>query len=87
MLRKVTLALIAAASLGAAALAPAPASAGGFHHGGWHGGWHSGWHGGFGHNYYGSGVYIGGLTDDCIQQRVVETRRGPRLRNVNVCVF
>src|SRR3954449_6293921 len=38
MLRKVTLGLIAAASLGAAALAPSAASAHGFH-GGWHHGW------------------------------------------------
>lgn len=86
MLRKVTLALIAAASLGAAALAPAPASAGGFHHG-WHGGWHNGWHTGFGVGYHGPNLYIGGMTDGCLQQRVVDTRRGPRLRTVNVCAF
>ena len=73
MLRKITLALIATASLGAAALVPGTASAGGFHHGGWHGGWHSGWHGGFGHTYY-SGLYWR-LSDGCIQQRVVEPSR------------
>jgi hypothetical protein len=82
MFRKFTLGLIAAASLSAAALTPA--SAGGFH-GGWNGGWHSGWHGGVG--YYGTGLYVGGLTDDCIQQRVVNTRNGPRMRTVNVCAF
>jgi hypothetical protein len=41
MLRKLSLALIAAVSLGAAALAPTSASA----WGGWHGGWHHGWGG------------------------------------------
>jgi hypothetical protein len=80
MFRKVTLGLIAAASLGAAALAPGSASAHGFH-----GGW--GWgHGGFGHGFYrGPGLYINTVTDDCLQQRMVETRRGLRLRTVNVC--
>jgi hypothetical protein len=38
MLRKLSLALIATVSLGAAALAPTSASA----WGGWHGGWHGG---------------------------------------------
>ena len=37
MLRKLSLVAVAAASLGAAALAPTSASAWG---GGWHGGWH-----------------------------------------------
>jgi hypothetical protein len=81
MFRKVTLGLIAAAALGAAALAPGSASAHGFHGGGW-----GGWHGGWGHGFYGSTVYVGGVTDDCLQQRMVETRRGMRLRTVNVCV-
>jgi hypothetical protein len=86
MFRKLTLGLIAAAALGAAALAPSAASAHGF---GWHGGgWHGGWHGGFGHHgFYGPTLYVGGLTDDCLQRRVVETRRGPRVRRVNVCAF
>jgi len=80
MFRKMTLALIAAASLGAAALAPTAASA--------HG-WHHGWHGGFGHYgfYGGPALYVGGLTDDCWQRRVVQTRRGQRVRLVNVCAF
>jgi hypothetical protein len=84
MLRKTVLALIATASLGAAALVPGTASAGGFHH---HGGWHHGWHGGFGVGYYGPNLYVGGVSDGCLQQRVVDTRRGPRLRTVNVCAF
>jgi hypothetical protein len=87
MIRKTVLALIATASLGAAALVPGTASAGGFHHGGWHGGWHNSWHTGFGVGYYGPNLYVGGLTDGCLQQRVVDTRRGPRLRTVNVCAF
>ena len=81
MLRKVSLALIAAASLGAAALAPSAASAGGFHHGHWGHGWGPGYGLGFG------GVYINTGVSDCYQQRMVETRRGPRLRTVNVCAY
>ena len=64
MLRKLSLAAVAAVSLGAAALAPSSASAwGGGFHGGWHGGgpgWHAGWYhrpyGGF----YGPRFYVGG---------------------------
>jgi len=81
MLRKITVGLIAAASLGAAALAPSAASAHGLHLGGWHGGY--GYHAFYG----GPTFYVGGLNDDCLQRRVVETRRGPRLRIVNVCTF
>jgi len=81
MLRKVTLGLIAAASLGAAALAPSAASAGGFHHGYWGHGWGPGYGLGFG------GVYINTGVSDCYQQRMVETRRGMRLRTVNVCAY
>jgi hypothetical protein len=84
MIRKLTLGLLAAASLGATALIPSAASAHGFH------GW--GWHGGFGHHgFYGGGptfvVGGGGYYDDCLQRRVVETRRGPRVRLVNVCAY
>ena len=80
MFRKVTLGLIAAASLGAAALAPGSASAHGFH-----GGW--GWgHGGWGLGVYGGpSLYINTVTSDCLQQRMVQTRKGLRLRTVNVC--
>ena len=79
MLRKLSLVAVAAASLGAAALAPTSASAwgGGFHHGGWHhGGWH---HGGWHRPYYGGGY--GG----CYARRLVPTPWGPRWRLVNRC--
>ena len=79
MLRKVSLGLIAAASLGAVALAPSAASAHGFHH--WGHSWGHGYGLGFG------GVYINTGANDCYQQRMVETRRGLRLRTVNVCAY
>jgi hypothetical protein len=53
MLRKISIALVAAAALGTAALAPTSASAwgrGGFHGGGFHDGWG---HRGFGYGYGG----------------------------------
>ena len=79
MLRKVTLGLIAAASLGAAALAPSAASAHGFH-----GGWHHGWgYGGFGIG----GIYVSTGVSDCYQQQYIQTRHGVRLRTVNVCGY
>ncbi|MHC2335045.1 MULTISPECIES: hypothetical protein [Bradyrhizobium] len=83
MLRKISLAAIAAISLGAAALAPTSASA----WGGWHGGWHHGWWGGprvivGGPAYYGGyGYGYGG----CYVRRVVPTPWGPRWRLVNRC--
>jgi len=85
MLRKMTLGLIAAASLTIAAAAPA--SAGGFYHG------HHHW--GHGHGYgWGpaigvgfGGVYVETGLNGCLQQRMVETRRGMRLRTVNVCAY
>ena len=81
MLRKVTLGLIAAASLTIAAAAPA--SAGGFHHHHWgHGyGWGPAVSVGFG------GVYVDTGLNGCLRQRWVETRRGMRLRTVNVCAY
>ena len=82
MLRKVTLGLIAAASLGAAALAPSAASAGGFHHGYWGHGYGLGYGVGFGPS-----LYINTGVNNCLQQRWVETRRGMRLRTVNVCAY
>ena len=75
MLRKVTLGLIAAASLSFAAAAPASAH-------GMHGGWG---HGGWGHGFGFGGLYINTGVSDCYQQQMVETRRGLRLRTVNVC--
>ena len=79
MLRKVTFGLIAAASLGAAALAPGSASAHGFH-----GGW--GHHGGWGYG-FGPGIYVNTGVSDCYQQQMVQTRHGLRLRTVNVCAY
>jgi hypothetical protein len=77
MLRKFTLGLIAAASLGVVALAPGSASAHGFHHG---------WgYGGLG--YGGPGLYINTGISNCYQQRWVQTRHGMRLRTVNVCGY
>jgi hypothetical protein len=80
MLRKLTLALVAAASLSAIALAPSAASA----HPGW-GGFH-GFHG-F-HHFGGFGIgYVGGGYDDsgCYVTRRVFTPYGYRLRTFNVC--
>jgi hypothetical protein len=76
MLRKLILGLIAAASLGFAGMAPASAH-------GLHGHWGHGW----GHGYGFGGLYINTGFNDCLQQRWVETRRGLRLRTVNVCAY
>jgi hypothetical protein len=77
MLRKITLGLIAAASLSVAAVAPASAH-------GFHGGWG---HGGWGHGFGFGGLYINAGVNDCYQQQMVQTRNGPRLRMVNVCAY
>jgi hypothetical protein len=88
MLRKLSLAAVAALSLGVAALAPTAASA----H--WHGGgWGGGWHGGFGHHwgprfFVGGPVYYGGYGygyGGCYVRRLVPTPWGLRWRLVNVC--
>jgi hypothetical protein len=77
MLRKITLGLIAAASLSVAAVAPASAH-------GFHGQWGHGWsHGGFGFG----GIYVNAGASDCYQQQMVQTRHGLRLRMVNVCAY
>jgi hypothetical protein len=79
MLRKVTLAVVAAASLGTMALAPSTASAGGFwpkphyHHHHW----------GHGHG-FGIG-FIGGGYQGCYVSRRVLTPYGYRWRTVNIC--
>jgi hypothetical protein len=78
MLRKITLGLIATAALTLAAAAPA--SAGPFHHH-HHGHWGHGFGLGFG------GIYVNNGYDSCLQQQWVETRRGLRLRTVNVCAY
>ena len=76
MLRKITLGLIAAASLSFAAVAPASAH-------GFHGHWGHGWGHGFGFG----GIYVDAGATNCLQQQWVETRRGLRLRTVNVCAY
>ena len=83
MLRKVTLALVAAASLSAMALAPTAASAKP-----WGGGWGGGWH----HHHWGHGFgfgvgYIDGGYDGCYQTRRVFTPYGVNFRTVNVCAY
>jgi hypothetical protein len=80
MLRKTTLALVAAASLGAMALAPTAASAKPW---GWGGGW-----GGYHHFGHGFGIgYIGGDDSGCYVVRRVPTPFGYRLRTINVCGY
>ena len=80
MLRKLTLAAVAAASLGVMALAPSSASAGGFwphHH-------HHHHHWGHGHGLR-LGFIGGGGYDGCYVTRRVLTPYGFRWRTVNVC--
>ena len=82
MFRKLALGLFAAASLGAAALAPTSASA-------FYGGPH--FHPGFGFHHFWGGprvvvggpVYYGGYS--CVVRRWVPTPWGPRPRLVNRC--
>src|SRR6267142_2952309 len=83
MLRKITLALVAAASLSAFALAPTAASA----H--WKGG---GFGGGFHHHHWGPGFGIGYIDngfggDGCYVTRRVPTPFGFRWRTVNICGY
>ena len=82
MLRKLTLALVAAASLGAMALEPTAASAGP---------WGGGWGGGFHHHHFGHGFGIGfiggGIDDGCYVTQRVLTPFGYRLRTVNLCGY
>jgi len=79
MFRKVTLALVAAASLGAMALSTNAASASPMiwpkphHH-------HLHWYPGFGVGYFAGGY-------GCYQKRMVPTPFGYRWRIVNVCVY
>lgn len=89
MLRKLSLAAVAAASLAAAALVPTSASAGRWHHHGWH---HGGWH--HHHHHHGWGgprVFIGGPAfyaggyGGCYVRRLVPTPWGLRWRLVNRC--
>jgi len=84
MLRKITLGLVAAATLSAMALAPSAASAKPW---GWGGG---GW--GFHHHHFhpGFGIgFVGGdsADDGCYVTRRVLTPYGYRLRTINVCEY
>ena len=79
MLRKLTIALVATLSLGAAALAPSTASAKPW------GGW--GW-GGYHHHHFGHfGIGVGYVDVGCYVTRPVLTPYGYRLRTVDVCVY
>jgi hypothetical protein len=82
MSRKLTIALVAAASLSAVALIPSTAAAKGGGFGGH--GFHHGHFGGFG----GVGFDAGYADDEdgCYAVRRVYTPYGYRLRTVNVCV-
>jgi hypothetical protein len=83
MLRKLTLGLVAAATLGAMALAPSAASAKP-----WGGGWGGGFGGGYGyHHHFGHGIGFGGGDEGCYVTRPVMTPFGYRLRTVNVCEY
>lgn len=78
MFRKIAVGLVAAACLGAMALAPSAASAKP-----WGGGWGGGW--GFHHHHFGPGFGIAYADDGCYVTRRVRTPFGYRLRTVNVC--
>jgi hypothetical protein len=86
MLRKLSLVAVAAASLGAAALAPTAASAQPGWHGGWHGGgWHHGWGWGGPRIVLGGPAYYGYSYGGCYVRRLVPTPWGPRWRVINRC--
>jgi hypothetical protein len=82
MFHKMALVLVATAALGAVALSPTSASAGGYgHHWGGHG-W--GW-GGFGVG-VAAGIVGGAIVaNTCVQREVVATPYGPVVRWVIVC--
>lgn len=84
MFRKLSLALVAAVSLGATALAPTSASA---WTGGWHGGYHGGWHRIWGgpRFFVGGPAYGYGYYGGCYVRRLVPTPFGPRWRLINRC--
>jgi hypothetical protein len=85
MVRKIALGLVAAATIGAAVLAPTAASAKPF---GFGGGWGGGW--GFHHHHIGLGLGIGLIgagiaAESCYVSQPVLTPFGYRYRLVNVC--
>jgi hypothetical protein len=84
MLRKLTIAFVATASLGAVALAPTTASAKPFGGGGGWGG------GGFHHHHFGGigiGLGVGYVDDGCYVTRRVLTPYGYQFRTVNICTY
>ena len=85
MLRKLTLGLTAAVALTAAALAPSSASAFTVKFGGgWHP--HHNHHSVFwGPSYAPSYSFGGPVYADCLQKRLIQTKKGLRWRTVNVC--
>jgi hypothetical protein len=84
MLRKLTLAILAAASLSAIALAPTAASARHLGGGGWGGNFH---HDHFDHHFGVGFVGGGGYDNGCFVTRPVHTPFGYRLRTINVCGY
>jgi hypothetical protein len=89
MFRKITLGLLAAASIGATALLPTAASA---HPIGW--GWGYGYGGGWYPGYVSSPTIVLStpvvspmISDPCLQRMPVQTRHGIRYRLVKTCGF
>lgn len=86
MIRKLALGLVAAATVGAAALAPTAASAFTVKVGVGHG-WYPHHH----HHrvYVAPPLYVGApvIAPGCYDKRLVQTRKGLRWRTVNVCAF
>lgn len=85
MIRKLALGLVAAATLGTAALAPTAASAFTVKAG-------PGWHPHWPHHhrvYVAPPLFVGApvFAPGCYQKRMVQTRKGLRWRTVNVCAF
>jgi hypothetical protein len=84
MLRKITLAIAAAATLSAMALAPTAASAKPVN---WPNFPHHHHHGHWGHGFGFNVGYVGGGYDGCYQTRRVFTPYGVVFRTVNVCAY
>lgn len=86
MFRKAILAVSALTIIGAAALAPTTASAGGGK-GGHHGHGHHGGHWGGKSFYYGGPAYVGysNYGYGCWVKKWIDTPFGPRLKRVYVC--
>jgi hypothetical protein len=87
LIRKLTLGLVAALTVGAAALAPTAASAFTVKVGpGWHPHHHHYHH----RVYVAPPMFVGApvmAAPSCLERRLVQTRKGLRWRTVNVCAF